>query len=766
MVAPNDNSGGIIVPISANLDLLRKGLEEVKRIGANPDLLKITPTMSFNERMVTQEVNRAIIAMQREAAKQQARVMMFGEAKVEVKVVTKDQQIQQAMDRIKEDIRTKAEQAKIEVEAKVRIKSERDEAQSIVNPSRFARQRMVENRGGFTQAVRGRQAEMIRGMADAGDGFYVEEAAIAGVYGDHSQAMRRFRVQNRSASERGSRAARAAELRASREIDTGELLGFEESSAALAQRMRGGMPITSRTQASSGINGANVIGGLTAALYAGSKFAERIGPAFSPEGRHLRAQMAQGGAMAGMQYNQQAYDIHNFLTLGAVSGVDAFVGFKAQNEKNMADLQAKLQGQAAASARAHSMRPGVESALLASRGDEVGAIRSSGEASVSDVGRVLIEAGVQNYTKDPMYLKAQKIADAAVRDAQEQRAANIRGINNAGNFATSGSEIVTLQQLGRGDEAFAKSQALDRQKLVATQQDRLVGVKDQEKRSSILATNEQELYELDVRQWADAQDRKKQKAIDTNTAIAATEEATLRTSRRNYEADLSAFDAETKAKLDGIKDLDAKQNESQRRAAARQVLVFHQQQELNDTLATYRTAGAVATLRARRENQAADVKAFDDETKLQADNIDAAKRDGYLKSRAEQRAALLSQQGQERTNVSESLRTRTDQANASARGYDDLAGLIGVLASQRAERRNITDATDPTELSRAQRAELQAIQSSILRPRGYLSTTDARSEIAGGPGGQQGDQMLKILELINKGIDDLNRKEDPGAILK
>jgi hypothetical protein len=97
-------------------------------------------------------------------------------------------------------------------------------------------------------------------------------------------------------------------------------------------------------------------------------------------------------------------------------------------------------------------------------------------------------------------------------------------------------------------------------------------------------------------------------------------------------------------------------------------------------------------------------------------------------SRAEQRAALVTEQTHAREEGGFSLAARRQQAAFYAKDEGAAAAIAGTIAAQRAELRNATDATDKGDLERTQYRNSRRSEQSLLRPRGYLQATDPLSE--------------------------------------
>jgi hypothetical protein len=138
----------------------------------------------------------------------------------------------------------------------------------------------------------------------------------------------------------------------------------------------------------------------------------------------------------------------------------------------------------------------------------------------------------------------------------------------------------------------------------------LVGVSDPNKRQQIIKQTTAQLQVADAQQAVQLEQLRRDKAIDADTAIASKHEATLRINKQNYKADLDAFDAATKAKIDSINDLDGKQNESTRRAAQRQVLVAQQREQIKGANTLMAIGGQAALASLRNRGDEADLKSL------------------------------------------------------------------------------------------------------------------------------------------------------------
>jgi hypothetical protein len=718
------SSGGIIVPVSTDLSQLKKGLEEVKRVGANPDLLKITPQLSFEERQVAVQVNKIIRQMQTEAAKASAKVKLFGEetqaVELKPRFSVKEQSIRDAMAKVKKDLRASVSKEEIDAEVKLRVKAEHVEE---LGPQTQRRYRAMELLPEEAREERQRRARELR------------------------------RTRNAEPSER--------ELVAGTGSHDGGLTGRDFIGAKPTQRAAA-VPITPEATAQriAGVAtavtaGASVLGGAIAVGQAATE---------SDPARRQRSIDSGRDGIRSLPVFGNAIDNagHGIYSVGS-SFKNALQGngFHSDEEiaqrtiEDVARDQDRLSRKDAQIVR----RKGIvntRTALAAEgarlRGDDVGAVAIEGQDAID---------------KAPGELDAQVRANVAARLklARQQHDEAMAQVGDVTAQAGYGQRIAAANFAGNGKEEFAAKQEEERAAQQSRARTRSAGARNVEEANAANQANGAEAAALMAKQAVDADDERRHRAVDSESAIAAAREATLRTSKKGYEADLDAFDAETKQKLSLIRDVEANQNESNRRAAQRQVLVFQQQQQLNDAKESLASAGTTATMRANRQNLAADLKAFDDATKQAVDNADVKLKPSVQASREEQRAALVKEQTHAREEGGFSLASRREQAAYYAKDESAAAAIAGTIAAQRAELRNATDVTDKGALAQTQFEELKAQKQSLMRPRGYLQATDPLSEMPGGPGGDEGQQMVDILGQINQRMQELIQ-QGGGAVLQ
>jgi hypothetical protein len=99
-------------------------------------------------------------------------------------------------------------------------------------------------------------------------------------------------------------------------------------------------------------------------------------------------------------------------------------------------------------------------------------------------------------------------------------------------------------------------------------------------------------------------------------------------------------------------------------------------------------------------------------------------------------------------------RARRQAADLRGRNLEAAASVTELIAQQQAERATLRG-TNLSETVAAQLSELRAMREQALRPRGYLQAGDPLSELPGGPGGEEGNQMVEFLRSIDAGIQKL-----------
>jgi hypothetical protein len=677
------STGGIIVPIEGDLSKLKEKLGEVKRIAANPDLVKITPQMSFDERQVSVQVNKIIRKMQSDAAKQTAQIQLFGETPQPVKLkprFTVDQQVlRDGMARAKREIRAAAQSA-LQEEATIKVRAE-----------------LVGLAGSHNGGIEGRDFLKPRNVAKAATRR--NPGLLEAALGFHPSAM--------------------------------GPLGTIIAASAISKL------------AASGING-----GVDVYDLASSNRIE-VREQAKQNIRNMAIATPLAGPLAGAL--ARAYDRMGVPHL--------FGNMTEEDERLAADDQARMEremagrGQRAQAAQQlRASRAGLAAQAASLAGNDALAAQISGKQLIHETSLEL----------DP---EVQRVVALRIQQAASAHAEGIAQLYDPGRQSAFGAAIVGATLSGNGRAAFGLTLASQQSAQQATARGRVASARNQEEFNAANIVNNQQAAELNAKQALAIDDEKKRRAVDTESAIAAASDATLRTQHRGYEADLKAFDANAKAKLSIIRDLEAKQNEATRLTAQRQILVFDQTQQIMQVKLSLAAAATVATLSANHQNQAAARAAFDAETQKEVAAADAATRPNVIASRQEQREALLKQQAFDRQTISNSLRTRRFEARAQGNGEDQLASVIGQVAAQREEVRSATDATDRGELLRTQYTELKAERRGLMRPRGYLQAVDPLSELPGGPGGDEGKQMVDILKLIDQRMQQLVQ-QGGGAVLQ
>jgi hypothetical protein len=454
-----------------------------------------------------------------------------------------------------------------------------------------------------------------------------------------------------------------------------------------------------------------------------------------------------------------------------VSSVDAFQasgtrvpflapygGRNTAVEAIQANIDDQLRAQAAVgTTRVRLRAAGAARATL--RGDEAGAIAQTAEGQIIEAKQDVLAGGgggAVQAVEEVRKLRDEQVADMRLRRRESQAAAS------AGNTAALiGIQASRASIAGNGQQAFQLGQQASRQQLVAGGQNRLIGVRNPEDRAQIIGSNAIELKAFDENAAREAGQRQRSIAADTASAISSRQEATLRTSKQGYAADLKAFDDAAKRKLSLITDLTEKQNEATRVSAQRSVLVFQQTQQQQQQVAGYQATATVATLQAQRQGYRATLKGFDLDTKQILENSDASTRDAISRARAQQRAAIVTEQNQGRGQLRIGLRERRESAAASAEGKEQLAGIIGTIAGFHREREG-ADRQDLPEIVNTQKSVLQSLERGILRPRRFATEGAGQfAEVPGGPSGRGGSS--EIPDILKEIRDELKRI-GPGGL--
>lgn len=216
-----------------------------------------------------------------------------------------------------------------------------------------------------------------------------------------------------------------------------------------------------------------------------------------------------------------------------------------------------------------------------------------------------------------------------------------------------------------------------------------------------------------------------------------------------------------------MKDRLAAQDYFEKRAlAAKQELEFSDEfkRRAADSSAA-RSASEVAALTVAKKSHEAELQSFDDMTrrKLMVIRDTEQWRNEWERAQAERRILLFKQE-EEKKLTRIGFATRVSVAGAIGRGEAEYAGVLGTIGGMRAEL-EAAPAWMKTELAGTQVAELQGMRRAMLRPRGYLQASDPLSEVPGGPGGEQGREIIDILKAIDDGISQLNNGTF-GAVLQ
>jgi hypothetical protein len=320
-------------------------------------------------------------------------------------------------------------------------------------------------------------------------------------------------------------------------------------------------------------------------------------------------------------------------------------------------------------------------------------------------------------------------------------------------------QAMRSEAAGAGRSAEDQSSLGRRTALMASQKERLIGVRGKNDRRVIQESNTAELAMFDEQEAQAREERKKQRAMDTESAIAAERQATFVISKQFYRAELDVFDETARQKLAKIKDTEQRANEERRLGAQRSILVAQQQEQIGLGNRGFMAEGQVAMLAAGGANFAAERMAFEEQVVQQRANVPAENLDAFEQGVAMKRAAMMERQKRQKGRIGSSTNTRIAQAGASGQGFDALSGVIGMAGGIEQE---ISDA-DPEVRAMIQKAgiaELTGLRSSMFRASTSASSLfDASREGTGSRGTE--DEGTRILRLIS---DTLERIEQKGGL--
>lgn len=119
-----------------------------------------------------------------------------------------------------------------------------------------------------------------------------------------------------------------------------------------------------------------------------------------------------------------------------------------------------------------------------------------------------------------------------------------------------------------------------------------------------------------------------------------------------------------------------------------------------------------------------------------------------LGARAAGRTELTTQQAEQRADTKAGYSTRQEVAAAEGKGQDQLAGVIGRIADLDKEARANKGGENEGEVRKTQIAELQSQEKQLTRPKGYARAYDSRFDAPGGPGGQAGAEMAEEIKRL------------------
>lgn len=729
------DAGGISIPVTVDPSTMKPGFEEVKRIIArSPNVIKIKPEMDFQEGQITRAMNKAIREAERASAKLAADVRLINEKSFvfEPRVKFSKEAVEV---RVAEMIRTAKERAareQIEIAAKVKYA----EDTRVLGPQTRTLTARAELVSGRTEQERAFRSQLAATLSEARAEVQRHkltldvQTRLIGTGDLEAEATQRFL------------GTRGMVLRPS--VSAGRIGGGEHRSLASFN------PFSQK--------GLERAFGFAAAGFVVTEGARLAGDYFGEENRRLRASSNVA--------NQAQARLNSIQTAGSIPVIgigvrvaDQITGASAAQQRVIEDERQRV---AAGESSIKSKR--AQSAVIAGlRGDSVGAIRLGAEQRIVDAKKIALLTGDNSIVK-----REETIRDLQIRDEEERRAASRQALYRS----TSGAEIrIQASQRRRiiGDEegAAQMERVAERQSLVSAHEQRLVGVKNADDRKAIEAANAKEIAAFDEETDAQAAERKKRRAVDTASAVSAAMEAGLRVQKRNYEADLQAFDDATQQKLSLINDVEARQNEMTRRMAERSVIVANHERQINESVAIARANTSANELRIQRRDYEAEKQLFEANAKAKLDAIE----DPRLKKAAQdeidsQRRLMEEGHGRQQADIVLGYQARVAEAQVRGQFHDRTAGMIGALAGMGSELRAVAP-ENRQQLIATQEAELQSMQDRILKPRsgGRATEVDVRAMAFSDPFSDKKQEDTEILKLIASYLKDIKDNGGNGARL-
>jgi hypothetical protein len=782
--------GGIAIRVKTDLSGLGADMAEVKRYAttASQNTIKLTAQMSYDERLIAQEYNKLVKAAEREAAKAQA-------VKLRAAVELKPGSISDFRGRAQAELDRNPLVVKVAVEGSGEGRSLRAYYQTA---ERKAGRSITEQ--GDRDAIENELGRMRRGADDEARRKRVnqalygsdlspaeQEAARAADYqrageGVPNRSIRAYqstleRRYGRSEVEQRRRDAEAGLLRASRRSAPtassdpnviGEMIGRDFMDGG--QKLKAGAEKATEGMRRGG-EGMEKIARVGMALAAAGQIAEGLTAVFSADTTDKRiaaVDQARQSVRAIPVVGNLADTGGNLLYRWGSATVNAFQGRGFESDAGYAERMAEET--AKQEARTAKMRAGLQREQATQL--RVSGYRDTLAGDDAEQRQRLLAAQKRRLdgidaTNTTEYALAQK---ANAREL-EQFDTNVAARSNAAlfNADAAGLETSAVRRTMAGDSQGAMDDRIEarRYRMAASfATERAAAQKNADELAEVEKKQQKEVAAFEANAEKERADFKKQRVADTASAIAATQEAALRIQQKGYEADLHAFDAATKAKLDAIDDLEAKQNEAARRAAQREVMVAEQERRAASNTTTLQAGARETELRIQKRYDAAERVAFEDNARRrleEAQKLSPAEQAATKTAIAAERRALEQQQGERRTDAEAELEARQAMARAQGAGMGQLAGTIGQLAGMKAELRAAP--ADLRDLIAAtQQVELKSMTDQILSPRRYASEWDASREAAGGPGGDAGDEMVRLLGLIAEYTKSASQNNGPPLL--
>jgi hypothetical protein len=714
---------------------MKPGFEEVKRIIArSPNVIKIKPEMDFQEGQITRAMNKAIREAERSSAQLAAQVRLINEKSFvfEPRVKFSPEAVKVRVAEMVRTAKERAAQEQIEIQAKIKYA----EDSRILGPqtrSLTARGERVAQLSVDDRAFRNHLAGVIReARAELHQNKLTLDiqTRLVGTGDLEAEATQRFASTRNMVARPNSPSGRA---------------GGREGHRGLASFN----PFSQR--------GLERAFGFAAAGFVVTEGARLAGDYFSEENRRLRSSSnVANQAQARLNTIQFTKSIP---VLGITAQVaDQITGASTAQQRVIDD-----ENQRVAAGEASRVLSRSQAANIAGlRGDTVGAIRLGAEQRISDAKKISLLSGDINIVK-----QEEEIRDLQIKQESERQAFSIYATEQGTRVSNAQILASRAARSGDGDRAFALRQNAETLQLKVAGEQKLVGVVNPQERRNIAAQNEDALARQAEQHETEAEERKKKRAVDIASAVAATANATLRIQQKNYEADLQAFDEATQEKLMLIDDLAEKQNEATRRAAERSVAVANHEREIAESVAIAKANTSANELRIQRRDYEADKVTFEANAKTKLDAIE----DPRLKKAAQdeidsQRKLMEETHNRQQTDFVLSYQTRIAEAQARGGFHDRVAGEIGGLSGMAAELRAVSP-ENRGQLIATQRAELQAEQDRILRPRsgGRATEVDVHSMAFSDPFSDTKEQDTEILKLIAGYLKSIDDKSGGGARL-